>query len=510
MAPPEERSGGEPPRSMAVPPVVAEISYQDMLEHLPGVVRIDDLDFKPVFISSQVERLLGYPAETWLQDPDTWRRLLHAEDRKYTLAAYRNTVGKGAEFVAEYRLVARNGRVVWIHHRAAIVRDDQGRPLWIQGLLLDVTDRDRVEQDLTDREARYRTLVETSPDAITVTDLAGRILMVNEQAVRMYGAENAGDLLGRLGRDFIVPEDREESPARRRQALAEGLRSVALRIFRSDGSVLPVEVSASVIRDEAGSPVAILSVLRDMTERLETEELRRDQESKSRFLATMSHELRTPLNSILGFAQLLEGGNFGELNERQRRYVSNIETSGRHLHRLVSEVLDLAGTTSGQVRVALQHVDVEPLLELSGERHAQAAKDGALDLDLDPARDLAVVADPVRLEQALGVLLSNAIKFTPPGGRVTIRARQRGDLVRISGADPGVGIPFREQRRVFGDFTQIDSGRARAKEGAGMGLALCRRLVELMGGRISLRSRPGQGSVFTISLRRSLSAATAS
>ena len=495
---------------MATPPVVAEITNQDILENIPGIVRVDDLDLKPVFVSPQVERLLGYSAETWLEEPDTWKRLLHPEDRKYTLAAYSNTVGKGAEFVAEYRLLARDGRIVWIHHRAAVVRDQAGRPLWVQGLMLDVTERHRVEQDLSDSEARYRTLVETSPDAITVTDLGGRVVMVNEQALRMYGAAGANEIVGRLGADFVVPEDRVDGPARRQLALSDGLRNVRLNVFRRDGSVLPVEVSASVIRDEGGSPVAILSVLRDVSDRLEAEELRRDKESKSRFLATMSHELRTPLNSILGFAQLLESGDFGGLNDRQRRYVNNIETSGRHLHRLVSEVLDLAGTTSGQVQVSLQQVNLESLLELSRERHAQAAKEGALDLILDPARELAVVADPVRLEQALGVLLSNAIKFTPPGGRVTIRARQRGDLVRISVADTGAGIPLREQGRVFGDFTQIDSGRARAKDGAGMGLALCRRLVELMGGRISLRSRAGQGSVFTISLRRSPSAATAS
>jgi PAS domain S-box-containing protein len=370
---------------MAIPPEVAEMSYEAILEH-------DDLSLKPVFISPQVESLLGHPSEAWL--------------------------------------------------------------------------------------------------------------------VRLHGSENAGDLIGRLGRDFIVPEDREQALASRRQSLAEGLRNVPLRVFRHDGSVLPVEVSSSVIRDETGDPVAILSVLRDVTERLEADELRQNKESKSRFLATMSHELRTPLNSILGFAQLLESGDFGDLNERQRRYVSNIETSGRHLHCLVSDILDLAGTTSGQVRVSLQHVELQPLLERSHERHLKATTERGLALAVQQAGDLAALADPVRLEQALGVLLSNAIKFTNPGGRIRIRVREHTGLVLISVADTGVGIARSEQTRIFEDFTQVESGRARRKDGAGMGLALCRRLVELMGGTISLRSRPGRGSVFTIALPRSLSATT--
>jgi two-component system sensor histidine kinase BaeS len=182
--------------------------------------------------------------------------------------------------------------------------------------------------------------------------------------------------------------------------------------------------------------------------------------------------------------------------------VGNIETSGRHLHRLVSEILDLAGTVSGQVRVALQEVRLQPLLDLSLQRHEQAAADRGLALDGQPVGDLAVVADPVRLEQALGVLLSNAIKFTPAGGRVTVRARGRGDKVRISVADTGIGIPFAEQKRIFQEFTQVERGRSRGRDGAGMGLALCHRLVELMGGRTTVRSRPGQGSVFTITLPR--------
>src|SRR5207248_2837723 len=198
-----------------------------------------------------------------------------------------------------------------------------------------------------------------------------------------------------------VPEDRVDGPARRQLALSDGLRNVRLNVFRRDGSVLPVEVSASVIRDEGGSPVAILSVLRDVSDRLEAEELRRDKESKSRFLATMSHELRTPLNSILGFAQLLESGDFGGLNDRQRRYVNNIETSGRHLHRLVSEVLDLAGAASGQVRASLQSVHWIPLLELCRARHAQAVADRDLTRTLAAGRTPAVAADPMRLVQAL-------------------------------------------------------------------------------------------------------------
>jgi signal transduction histidine kinase len=241
-------------------------------------------------------------------------------------------------------------------------------------------------------------------------------------------------------------------------------------------------------------------MVRDSSERRRVEEALRYSQAKSRFLATMSHELRTPLNSVLGFAQLLSSTEFGGLTPRQARYVENIRASGRHLLDLVNDVLDVAEVHGGNVVLRLEPVDLRGQLVLSLDRIRGQAEAKDMRLELERGPDLCVRADPGRLSQVMSNLLTNAVKFTPEGGRIVITAEQEDGHVAITVSDTGIGIPVQEQARVFDEFVQLDGGRTRHQEGTGLGLALSRQLVELMGGSISLVSRPGSGSAFTIRL----------
>ena len=221
---------------------------------------------------------------------------------------------------------------------------------------------------------------------------------------------------------------------------------------------------------------------------------------KSEFLATMSHELRTPLNSILGFSQLLTRPEFGELNDRQARYVNHINTSGEHLLTLINDVLDLSKVEAGQLELEPEHLPLRPLLKDCIDRLQPQATAKAIDLRLARCGDGVVLADGRRLRQIVLNLLSNAVKFTPEGGRVSVSARLARGVIRISVTDNGIGIPHRELGRIFEQFTQVASGRSRNSEGTGLGLALSRRLAELMGGDLAVESREGLGSTFSVTL----------
>jgi len=273
---------------------------------------------------------------------------------------------------------------------------------------------------------------------------------------------------------------------------------------------------------------------------LELEELNiRIQEAtdaKSQFLANMSHELRTPLNAIIGFSEILEDQTFGELNEKQTRYINNVLVSGRHLLQLINDILDLSKVEAGKLELELSRVNIKGLLENSLIMIKEKAMKHGIKLDSHISQELMgleILADERKLKQIMFNILSNAAKFTPDGGSITLAARlgtgypvleseisdsrnntrypipdtqypipdTDRNFIEISVADTGIGIKPEDQERVFGEFEQLDSTYARQQEGTGLGLALTRRLVELHGGRIWAESEgEGKGSTFTFVL----------
>ena len=272
--------------------------------------------------------------------------------------------------------------------------------------------------------------------------------------------------------------------------------------MRSDGTEFPMEISVAVVRQE-GNRIFSTSI-RDLSERDQAVTAIRESEAKSRFLASMSHELRTPLNSILGFAQLLDSAGTGRLNERQQRYVGHIESSGRHLLALITDVLDLSKVAAGQMEVDIEDVELVPLVQQAVARVGPLADVRPLEIVVDPAPSLWVRADRRRLLQVLLNLLSNAIKFTPAGGLVKVSMARSGTEIEIAVLDTGIGIAADRCEWIFEEFTQVQAGALDNQEGTGLGLALSRRLLTLMDGTISLRSEAGRGSVFTVCLPRAV------
>ncbi|MBI2187145.1 MAG: response regulator [Acidobacteria bacterium] len=231
---------------------------------------------------------------------------------------------------------------------------------------------------------------------------------------------------------------------------------------------------------------------------------------KSRFLAGMSHELRTPLNSILGFAELLQEPDFGSLDDSQRRFVANIHTSGTHLLELINDILDLSKVAAGKIELHPEPVNVHEILQGVGDILRPLASRKTLTFTVHPAdAGLHALADAARFKQVLYNLISNAIKFTPAGGHVDVRAVALPDAVQVCVQDDGIGIAEEDQDRIFEEFQQVDSALSRQFEGTGLGLALTRNFVRLQGGDIAVDSAPGKGSTFTFTLPRHMGAGAA-
>ena len=250
----------------------------------------------------------------------------------------------------------------------------------------------------------------------------------------------------------------------------------------------------------------LMGLVRDISERKRAEsekEMRERAEAadhiKSAFLATMSHELRTPLNSIVGFTGILLQGLAGPLNPEQNKQLDMVRSSARHLLALVNDVLDISKIEAGQFEVELAPFDIRESIDKAVSLVGPQAAAKKLDLRIQIAPDLRLVAgDARRFGQILINLLSNAVKFTDRGG-VTLSA-DASDAVRVRITDTGIGIRAGDIPLLFQPFRQIESGLARTHEGTGLGLAICRRLAELMGGGIAVESEWGKGSTFTVML----------
>jgi signal transduction histidine kinase/DNA-binding response OmpR family regulator len=229
------------------------------------------------------------------------------------------------------------------------------------------------------------------------------------------------------------------------------------------------------------------------------EELERSSKFKDQFLSTMSHELRTPLNAVLGFSELLGEDRYGPLNEKQHRYVNHISKGGKHLLRLINDILDLSKIEAGRMQLALETVRIDNCFAEACDTLQPLASKKSQVLERRSTPDLCVHADGTRLKQILMNLIGNAVKFTPEGGRIELSAQREGAAVRVAVRDSGPGIPPDEQKRIFEAFYRLGQN-PKGAEGSGLGLAITQKLVELHGGKLSLESQTGGGSCFYFTL----------
>jgi len=222
---------------------------------------------------------------------------------------------------------------------------------------------------------------------------------------------------------------------------------------------------------------------------------------KDEFLASMSHELRTPLNAVIGFSEVLLEKMFGDVNPKQEEYLGDILASGRHLLSLINDILDLAKIEAGRMELELEDFDVAQAIDNAVVLVRERATRKGLTLDTRLDHRLGSLrGDQRKVKQVLLNLLSNAVKFTPEGGRIEVRAQRLEGEVEVSVTDTGIGIAPDDLETVFEEFRQVGTDYAKKHEGTGLGLTLSRKFVELHGGRIWVKSQPGQGSTFAFTL----------
>ncbi|HEY0793990.1 MAG TPA: ATP-binding protein [Chthoniobacterales bacterium] len=350
---------------------------------------------------------------------------------------------------------------------------------------------------------QLRRAVEQVPDfAVFAQEPDGRISSWNAGAERLFGYTPA-EALGRNGRLLFTPEDQAngQSELELERAAQTGRAEDERWHRRKDGSRLYLSGVTTAVRDDQGQLLGFVKMARDLTERQRLEEaLQAGDRRKDEFLAMLAHELRNPLASATGALALLDEA--GAAPEARAWALEALKRQTGQLARLVEDLLDVSRIQSGKIQLRKVRLDAAEVLDRAVQAAQLLAEARGHDLRRDyPHGVLTMEADPARLEQVLANLLTNAAKFTDPGGRIELTGRRDGDWVELVVRDNGIGMVPERIPMLFGLFVQSDRAVERSKGGLGVGLSIARKLVELHGGTLSARSDgPGRGSAFTVRL----------
>ncbi|MBW7885717.1 MAG: PAS domain-containing protein [Caldilineaceae bacterium] len=365
--------------------------------------------------------------------------------------------------------------------------------------------QERLQEMVEERTQEFRALFNAIHDLVLVMDRSGRYLQIapNDSGLLFRPVD---ELLGKRYQDLFSLSEMRTTVEAIQAALDAGETVNVEYPLDIDGEqrwfdarVSPVDATRVIVvsRDVSARKQAELA-LREAKEAAETAN-----RAKSTFLANMSHELRTPLNAVIGLSQALQEEIYGPLTDRQRRAANTIETSGRHLLALITDILDISKIEAGRLDLNYEGIDILEVCRTSLQIVEEAARRRQIELAFEGPVEMPVVrADSRRLQQILVNLLSNSIKFTQEGGKVSlsIRLSDHERRVQLAVRDSGIGIEPDQLSLLFEPFVQLHSGLTRPYEGSGLGLALVKSLVEMHGGRVDVESTPGHGSCFTISL----------
>ena len=344
-----------------------------------------------------------------------------------------------------------------------------------------------------EKSSELEAIVRGIGDGVIVTDAQLRLVLINPSAMRIFGLTSP-PIMGQPLRAYVRNEALLELLEETRKAPAQmAVREIPLPPTRDRQPVY--QGLASVLRSADGDISGIVTVLRDITGQKELERM------KSNFLSVISHELKTPLHSIKGFVDIILMGKTGPINEVQRDFLSTVKDQTAQLQRLINDLLEFSRLESGQIKLQPEMMAVSSLVDEVMEKLRPLAEQGGLTLVNElPADFPAIEADPVRMEQVFSNLIDNAIKFTPAGGTITVAGEVIADGVRLYFKDTGIGIPLEERERIFDRFYQIEGGPTRPYRGTGLGLTICKHIVERHHGHIWVEGEPGQGAIFVVEL----------
>ncbi|WP_462272935.1 PAS domain S-box protein [Methanohalophilus sp.] len=473
----------------------------DLLTSLIGTARVIvavlDRQGKIVYYNPYMEKLSGYELKE-VKGENWFSRFIPEKEKERTRSVFKKAIAGHPNEGNVNPIVTKEGKEIIVEWYDTALKNDDGEVTGLLAIGNDITQRVEAEEKL-------KTIHENMPGGILMIGQDYIIKDVNYRTCEITGYKKE-ELVGQLC-DIVCPKGSASKKCPIWEEGQKGFRGMDTTIKCKNGIKKPILKNAQEISIKGDT--YILEMFQDISERKNAEEnaieakkaAEEANQAKSEFLANMSHELRTPLNSVIGFSDILSKEVKGELNDNQKKYVSNIAKSGNHLLSLINDILDLSKIEAGQKQLEYSIFDLhEALDEISKlTKPLTSKKNIGLQMDM-PSEDIRIYADRKKFKQIMYNLLSNASKFTPAKGTITIFASQEKDKLKVAVSDTGIGIPEADQATIFEPFQQVKPSKSSEHKGTGLGLSLVRELVEMHGGQVGLKSEVGKGSTFTFTI----------
>jgi PAS domain S-box-containing protein len=483
----------------------SEELYRTLVDTSPDAITLTDLKSNILMVNRRALALHGCESTEEMLGRNAFA-FIAPEDHQRAMENAQQTLALGSVRNIEYTVLKKDGLPVPVELSASVIKDAEGKPKAFLDVVRDITERRRAAEALRRSEEHFRLLIENALDIIILLNGDGTVRYQSPSAERLLGYKPA-EAVGTSGFAFIHPDDLPHVIETFAAMLYQPgiMPPIEMRVQHKDGSWHVIETLGNNLLNNPAVEGIIINV-RDITERKQMEaELRQAKEAaeaanqaKSEFLATMSHELRTPLHVILGYTDLLLEETFGSLGEEQARPLRRISSNAKGLLDLITAVLDMSRLEAGRLPVEVQAVELPALLEEVKAETQGVQEQSALDFVWQVEGELPpLYTDPGKLKVVLKNLIGNAVKFTQEGAiTVAVQGDARGIEIRVS--DTGMGIAPEALELIFEPFRQADESITRAHGGTGLGLHIVKRLLELLGGSVTVESEVGRGSTFRV------------
>jgi PAS domain S-box-containing protein len=489
----------------------SEVKYRATFEQAAVGICYSNLDGKFISVNKKLCDITGYSRDELINM--TFIQITHPDDIQNDLDNLENLLtGEIDTYFMEKRYYKKDGSIVWVNLTVTLIKDLNHKPIYLVGVIQDISKRKESEGLIRESEARYRLIAENVTDMISRSSKEGKYIYVSPSCKNLLGYE-PDELLGMDQYVLYYPEDIKDIEISHQIILntTESYTST-YRIRRKDSTYIWIESSGRAIKDEiSGEVLEILCVSRDVTERKRVEheliEAKNIAESanrtKDQFLANMSHEIRTPMNGIIGMTDLTLTT---DLTNEQIGYLKTVKASTNLLLRILNDILDYSKIEAGSFDLEIYPFNInDTVKEVIDLFNINAKQKGIyIYYSIDESIPEVLLGDSVRFRQILSNLIGNAIKFTFEGGiNVSIIREKAGGndiTLKCIVSDTGIGIAKDKQNKLFISFSQVDDSNTRKYGGTGLGLAISKKLVEKMGGTIWVESAEGMGSTFIYKL----------
>lgn len=476
-----------------------------------------DIRTGELFWSSRIGPLFGYDKEVPETTYENFLQRIHPDDKDLVERAIKACIYEGKKYDIEHMVLWPDGSIRWMHEVGNVERSEEGEPLRMLGVVRDITEKKNIELTLEKEKRRLLEAQRIGKICDWEIDKTSNKVTWSPQVLQLPGFGDTEKFTLEQISELVHPDDVEHFHKELQKTYDTGYSSSDVRLILPDKSVRWLHAERNCVVDESGRYIGLRGTLQDVTERKQAEQAiaiakddaEKANRAKSEFLSSMSHELRTPLNAIMGFAQLLSMNTAKNLNHQELDNVDEILKAAEHLLTLINELLDLAKIESGHLTLSIEAVHINELIGECLELMTPIAQQKELIIQWDKTRteknrdpfipwNGRVLADRTRLKQALLNLLSNAIKYNHNNGGIYVSCELiRKEILLINITDTGLGISPEQQSHLFEPYNRLGAENS-AIQGVGMGLAITKSIVELMGGNLTVQSQKGKGSTFQI------------